>query len=248
MSEFKEKVVVVTGGSRGIGKACALYFAQNGADVVFTYNKNKEKAEKLKEKVESFSRKCLIFQLDVGDYERCREFSEKVIDNFKRVDILINNAGITKDKALMMMSKDDWNDVINTNLSGIFNVTKSFVITFMKQKQGNIINITSLSGIIGLPRQANYSASKGGMIAFTRSLSREVAQFNIRVNAVAPGFINTDMVSELKEDHVKEIMPEIPLGRFGEADEVAKVAGFLASDRSNYITGQIIRIDGGLRM
>ena len=248
MDEFKEKLVVITGGSRGIGRACCLYFAKEGATVVFTYNKSSQKAQQLEDQVKELGAECKKFQLDVCDYDQCSKFSEEILHKFGKVDILINNAGITKDKALMMMSKDDWSAVVNTNLTGVFNVTKNFIITFMKQKEGNIINITSLSGIIGLPRQTNYAASKGGVISFTRSLAREVGQFNIRVNAIAPGFINTDMLSELKEEYIRDMLSDIPLGRFGEPEEVARVAGFLASEKSNYITGQIFRIDGGLGM
>jgi 3-oxoacyl-[acyl-carrier protein] reductase len=184
----------------------------------------------------------------VKKYDACREFSEKVLDKFQKIDVLINNAGIINDKALMMMTESDWLDVINTNLNGTFNVTKNFIISLMKQRKGNIINISSLSGILGLPRQANYAASKGGMISFTRSLAREVAPLNIRVNAIAPGFIQTDMIKSLREDYVKDVLPQIPLGRFGEVKEVAQVALFLAGDESDYITGQVLRVDGGLGM
>lgn len=245
---FKGKTVVVTGGSRGIGKACALEFAKAGADIAFTYNKSKGPAEELKKEIEALGVKALSLKLDVADFDKCRATVDTILDKFAKVDILINNAGIIRDKALMGMTKEDWSDVIDTNLGGLFNVTKNFIITFMKQREGNIINISSLSGIIGLPRQTNYSASKGGMISFTRSLAREVAPFNIRVNVIAPGFIHTDMIKGLKEDYVKDVMPQIPLGRFGEPTEVAKAALFLAGPRASYITGQVIRVDGGLGM
>jgi len=248
MSEFKDKVVLITGGSRGIGKACALAFAREGANVIFTYNKSKKQAQALEDEIKSLGAKGLGLQADVRDYQRCQQLSEEIMDKFGQIDVLVNNAGIIKDKALMMMSKQDWQDVIDTNLSGIFNVTKNFIISFMKQKQGNIINITSLSGIIGTPRQVNYSSSKGGVISFTRSLAREVAGFGIRVNAVAPGFVQTDMLDDLKDEYINDIKPQIPLGRFGEPCEVAKVVLFLASQRSEYITGQILRVDGGLGM
>ncbi|MFA7676810.1 MAG: 3-oxoacyl-[acyl-carrier-protein] reductase [Candidatus Omnitrophota bacterium] len=248
MKKFKDKVIVVTGGSRGIGKACCEAFAREGANIVFTYNSSQEAAKSLKQEIETSGSQVLALQLDVKKYDACREFSEKVLDKFQKIDVLINNAGIINDKALMMMTESDWLDVINTNLNGTFNVTKNFIISLMKQRKGNIINISSLSGILGLPRQANYAASKGGMISFTRSLAREVAPLNIRVNAIAPGFIQTDMIKSLREDYVKDVLPQIPLGRFGEVKEVAQVALFLAGDESDYITGQVLRVDGGLGM
>ncbi|MDD3295758.1 MAG: 3-oxoacyl-[acyl-carrier-protein] reductase [Candidatus Omnitrophica bacterium] len=248
MKKFKDKVIVVTGGSRGIGKACCEAFAREGANIVFTYNSSQEAAKSLKQEIETSGSQVLALQLDVKKYDACRKFVEKVLDKFQKIDVLINNAGIINDKALMMMSESDWLDVINTNLNGTFNVTKNSIISFMKQRKGNIINISSLSGILGLPRQANYAASKGGMISFTRSLAREVAPLNIRVNAIAPGFIQTDMIKGLREDYVKDVLPQIPLGRFGEAKEVAQVALFLAGDESDYITGQVLRVDGGLGM
>jgi len=248
MDEFKEKLVVVTGGSRGIGRACCLYFAKKGANILFTYNKSQVKAQQLEDEIKELGSKCKKFQLDVCDYDQCTKLSEEAIDQFGKVDVLINNAGIIKDKALMRMPKEDWSEVLETNLTGVFNVTKNFIITFMKQSEGNIINITSLSGIIGLPRQTNYAASKGGVISFTRSLAREVAPFNIRVNAIAPGFIHTDMLEDLKEEYIKDMISDIPLKRFGESEDVAKVAAFLASKKASYITGQIVRVDGGLGM
>ncbi|MEW6100888.1 MAG: 3-oxoacyl-[acyl-carrier-protein] reductase [Candidatus Omnitrophota bacterium] len=245
---MKGKVAVITGGSRGIGKACCLELAKLGADIVFTFNKSKTEANALKKEIKALGVDCLSLQVDVKDYEQCRSLAEKTLKKFKKIDILINNAGIIRDKAMLMMSREDWLDVIDTNLNGYFNVTKHFTIPFMKQKQGCIINITSLSGIIGLPRQANYAASKGGIISFTRSLAKELAGFNIRVNAIAPGFIQTDMVKDLRPEMLQRIMPMIPLERFGTPEEVSRVVAFLASEEANYITGQVIRVDGGLGM
>lgn len=240
------KTVVITGGARGIGRACCLEFARQGANVVFTYNKSKPEAEQLNVEICRMGADSLMLQADVRDFDQCRQTAAQVLERFGAIDVLINNAGIIRDKALMMMQKEDWQDVIDTNLNGVFNITRSFIVSFMKQKQGNIINITSVSGIIGLPRQTNYSASKGGVIAFTRALAKETAAFNIRVNAIAPGFIRTDMVKDLKEDIRDTMMRRIPLARFGEPEEVAKVAAFLAGDASSYMTGQVITVDGGL--
>lgn len=248
MSDFKNKTVVITGGSRGIGRACCVSFAKLGANIIFTYNRSQTEAEELKNEIEAQGVKCLCLQVDVKDFKQCKELANQAIETFEKVDILINNAGVIIDKAMMMMTEAEWLDVITTNLNGTFNVTRNFVVPFMKQKSGNIINMTSLSGIIGLPRQVNYSASKGGVIAFTRALAKEVAAFRIRVNAVAPGFIQTDMTKGLKEEFVNRVMPQIPLCRFGTVEEVAKAVIFLASDESNYITGQVLRVDGGLGM
>lgn len=248
MSDFKNKTVVITGGSRGIGRACCVSFAKLGANIIFTYNRSQAEAEELKKDIEAQGVKCLSLQVDVKDFKQCKELACQALEKFEKVDILINNAGVIIDKAMMMMTEAEWLDVITTNLNGTFNVTRNFVVPFMKQKSGNIINMTSLSGIIGLPRQVNYSASKGGVIAFTRALAKEIAAFGIRVNAVAPGFIQTDMTKGLKEEFVNRVMPQIPLSRFGTAEEVAKAVIFLASDESNYITGQVLRVDGGLGM
>jgi 3-oxoacyl-[acyl-carrier protein] reductase len=245
---FKDKLAIVTGATRGIGRAIVLELAKEGANAVFTYLKSDDLANSLKKEIENLGVKAYPFKIDVRDFDKVDEWKERIKEQFNRIDILINNAGIIKDGALAMMERDSWREVIDTNLNGLFNMTKAFIVTFMKQKSGNIINITSLTGIIGMPRQTNYAASKGGIIAFTKSLAKEVAPFNIRVNAVAPGFIETDMTSSLKEEHIKQIMPQIPLGRFGRPEEVAKVVSFLASDESNYITGEVIRIDGGLGM
>lgn len=246
--KLKDKIAIVTGGTRGIGRAIVEAFAQEGARVIFTYVKSDSLADEIKRGMASSGGRVEGFKVDVRDYEKVDAWKEEILEKFGRVDILVNNAGIIKDKALAMMSSKEWHDVIDTNLYGVFNVTKSFIVTFMKQKEGNIINISSLSGIIGLPRQVNYSASKGGIISFTRSLAREVASFGIRVNAIAPGFIHTDMTAELGEEHIQRILPQIPLARFGTSEEVAKVALFLTSDESNYITAQVIRVDGGLSM
>jgi 3-oxoacyl-[acyl-carrier protein] reductase len=241
-----KKIIIVTGGSRGIGKACCLAFAKERANIVFTYNRNKTEALKLLKKLKASNITCLSMQTDVKDYSQCRQLIDKTLKKFKRIDVLINNAGIVKDRSLLMMTPEDWQDVINTNLGGVFNMTKAAITTFLKQKNGVIINMSSVSGLVGIPRQTNYSASKAGIIGFTRSLAKEVAPYNIRVNAVCPGFINTDMVSSLGEDIRKTILNTIPVKRLGEPEEIAQLCVFLASDKARYINGETIRIDGGL--
>lgn len=243
---LKDKVAIVTGGSRGIGRAIVLMLAKEGADVAFTYLRSAKEAEGLAQEIEKAGRRHLAIQADVRDFEKSKELIEKVKNSFGRIDILVNNAGVTADKALMLMTKDDWHNVIDTNLNGLFNVTRSAIITFLKQKQGDIVNITSISGIIGMARQTNYAASKAGIIGFTKSLAKEVAGYNIRVNAVAPGFIDTDMISGLKQERRQALIDNIPLARFGTVQDVAGVVKFLLSGQAGFITGQVITVDGGL--
>ncbi|MBI3399639.1 MAG: 3-oxoacyl-[acyl-carrier-protein] reductase [Deltaproteobacteria bacterium] len=242
------KVAIVTGGTRGIGRSIVMALAKEGADCIFTYLQNRDLAEPLVDEVNRIGRRALPLQMDVADFENSKIIIEKVKETFGRLDILINNAGIIRDKSLMMMSKDDWSAVIDTDLTGVFNTTRACIITFLKQKSGNIINISSVNGVHPLPGQVNYAAAKAGVIGFTKSLAREVAPYNIRVNAVAPGFIETDMTKELDQGHRKKFLDMIPLGKFGTAEEVAQTVIFLASDKSHYITGQTIQIDGGLGM
>jgi len=243
---FKGQAAIVTGGTRGIGRAIALMLAAEGADVAFTYLKSAKEADELAKEIEGLGRKVLALQIDVRDFQRSKELIEKVKLSFGRLDILVNNAGITKDKALMLMAKEDWQDVIDTNLSGTFNVTRNAIVTFLKQKSGNIVNITSVSGIAGMSRQVNYASSKAGIIGFTKSLAKEVAGLGVRVNAVAPGFVDTDMVSGLKEEYRNQLTATIPLSRFGKVSDVAGAVKFLLSEAASYITGQTIVVDGGL--
>ncbi len=240
------KVAVVTGGSRGIGRAVVQMFAREGIDVAFNYHQNQEAAETLKNDVLACGTECFAARVDIKDFEAVKEWMEEIKKRLGRIDILVNNAGIIVDKALMLMTPEEWRVVLDTNLTGMFNATRACIVSFLKQKSGHIIQISSVSGVVGLPRQANYCASKGGMNAFTKSLAKEVAGYGVRVNAVAPGYIDTDLVATLPEQQLDDIKKTIPLGRFGTPEEVAGCVRFLVSDAAQYITGQIIQMDGGL--
>ncbi|MEW6170635.1 MAG: 3-oxoacyl-[acyl-carrier-protein] reductase [Candidatus Omnitrophota bacterium] len=243
---LKDKVAVVTGGSRGIGRAITLMLAKEGAKVVFTYLTSKKEADSLVREINNFGGKAIALEIDIRDFEKTKLLIEKTKETFGTLDILVNNAGIVKDKALMLMSKEDWSDVLDTDLNGIFNVTRNAIITFLKQKSGKIVNITSITGIVGMARQTNYAAAKAGIIGFTKALAKEVGNYNINVNAVAPGFIETDMIKDFKEEYKSRIKENIPLQRLGATGEVANAVKFLLSDAGDYITGQVIVVDGGL--
>jgi 3-oxoacyl-[acyl-carrier protein] reductase len=243
---LKEKVALITGASGGIGRAVAIKLAENGATCIVHYNGNKKKAEETVKVIESLGGKAIIKKADVSNSDACKRMIAEIVDEFGKVDILVNNAGVTKDGLLVKMSESDFDEVIDINLKGAFNCTKFASKYMMKKRSGNIINMASISGIIGNAGQVNYSASKAGLIGMTKSLAKELATRNIRVNAIAPGFIETEMTEKLSEKIREESVKQIPLGRFGKAEEVANVALFLASEQSGYITGQVIRIDGGI--
>ncbi|MBF0511240.1 MAG: 3-oxoacyl-[acyl-carrier-protein] reductase [Candidatus Omnitrophica bacterium] len=249
MSKEKEligKTAIVTGATRGIGRAIALTLARQGANVAFNYLSHDELATTLTEDIEKMGVGALSFKVDIKDYTQVQQMKDQIFEKWGRLDILVNNAGIVRDSILAMMSQENWREVMDTNLNGTFNMTKAVIVTFMKQKSGDIVNISSISGVHGMARQVNYSASKGGIIAFTKALAKEAAPFNIRVNALAPGFIETDMVAGLNEKYLKQAIEQIPLQRMGKPEEVAEMVGFLLSQRAGYITGQVIGIDGGL--
>lgn len=246
MGILSGKVAIITGGTRGIGRAILLTLCREGALCAFTYISNKGLAESIIKDIEMTGGKAISAQVDVRDYDGVKQFIEDVKDSFGRLDILINNAGITRDKSLLMMSREDWRDVIDTDLTGVFNVTRSCITTFLKQKSGVIVNISSSSGIHPLPGQTNYASAKAGVIGFTKALAKEVAPYNIRVNAVAPGFVETDMTGKLSKKYRDKLLKTIPVRRFGMPGEIARVVLFLCSDESSYITGQTIEIDGGL--
>ena len=241
-----DRVAIVTGAAKGIGRSIVLSLCREGADCAFTYTKSQALAESLAEEVRAAGRRAMPVQLDVRDFDGAKLLVQRVRDEFGRLDILVNNAGITRDRSLMMMTRDEWSEVIDTDLNGVFNTTRACIITFLKQKSGAIVNISSVGGIHPLPGQVNYAAAKAGVIGFTRSLAKEVAPYNIRVNAVAPGFINSDMTAKIEEKYRGRLEDSIPLGRFGNPDEVSEAVLFLLSDESGFITGEVIEIDGGL--
>ncbi len=240
---LKGKNAVITGASRGIGAAIALKFASLGANVAVLYQNNSEKSEAVCKEAESFGVKAIAYKCDVADFESCNAAVKEITGEFGKVDILVNNAGITRDNLIAMMNCDDFGSVVGTNLGGCFNMIKALSRNFIRNKGGRIINIASVSAIMGIAGQSNYAASKAGIIALTKTAAREFASKNICVNAIAPGFISTDMTKSLDSDG---IIGQIPLKRLGQPEDVANLAAFLASDASGYITGETIRIDGGL--
>ena len=243
-----DKCALITGATRGIGKQIAITLAKQGYNIALNYRKENEELENTNKEIEEIGVQVLAVKGDVANFENCENFVKQVIERFGQIDVLVNNAGITKDMLLMRMKKEDFEQVIDTNLVGTFNVTKNVVPYMMKARSGRIINISSVVGISGNAGQTNYSASKAGIIGFTKSLAKEIASRNILVNAVAPGFIETNMTDVLKDDVKQEIAKNIPLKRMGTAQDVANVVKFLASDDSSYITGQVINVDGGMLM
>ena len=244
--EFKDKVAIVTGGSRGIGRAIVLMLAQEGCHVAFSYHANKEAAGSLVATAQKHGVRCQGYPVDIKDYAAVKVWIDAVKEQFGALDFLVNNAGIIRDKALMTMSAEEWDAVIATNLTGVFHATRHCIVTFLKQRRGVVVNVSSVSGVIGLPRQVNYSASKGGVNAFTKALAKEVASYGIRVNAVAPGYIETDILAGLSEAQRAGIIDAVPLGRLGQVQDVVGCVRFLLSEESQYMTGQIIQMDGGL--
>ena len=246
MKLLESKVAIVTGGSRGIGKAICQSFAENGCDVAFTYNNSKESAENLATELNKLGVKAKAYKSDASSFDDASKLVDDVINDFGNIDVLVNNAGIKKDNLLMRMDKEDFDSVINTNLSSVFNLTKSSIRTFLKQRSGSIINISSVVGVKGNAGQSNYSASKAGIIGFSKSVALELGSRNIRSNVIAPGFIETDMTDSLSEDVINSWKESIPLKRGGNPSDVGNACVFLASDLSSYITGQVLHVDGGM--
>lgn len=246
---FQGKTAIVTGGSRGIGRGIVIELARQGCQVAFTYVSNAEAAQQVVNECEAFGVQVKAYQVDAANFEAAQSFVKDVKAQFGSVHFLINNAGITRDKLILMMKEDDWDAVIDTNLKSVFNLSKAVAALLVRQKQGgSILNISSISGVIGMPGQTNYSASKAGMIGFTKALAKELASREITVNALALGMIETDMTGALDTTYREKVTEQIPLKRFGTVAEVARATAFLLSDDGRYITGQVIQIDGGLAM
>ena len=244
---LKDKVALITGGARGIGRAIGLTFAREGADIAVA-DVNLEIAQQTVLEIQSLGRKAMALEMDVTNYEKVEEGVNKILDKMGKVDILVNNAGITKDNLLLRMSQADWDAVINVNLKGTFNCIKAVSKPMIKQRSGRIISIASIIGLMGNPGQANYAASKAGISALTKTVAKELASRNVNANAVAPGFIQTEMTAKLPEDVKKKMLEAIPLAKLGTPQDVANICLFLASDEASYITGQVITIDGGMVM
>jgi 3-oxoacyl-[acyl-carrier protein] reductase len=247
MNQLENQIAVVTGAGRGIGRAIALKFAAEGADVVCV-SRTAENSEKVANEIRALGRKAWAFAVDVADSAAVSAAAGKILADCGRVDILVNNAGVTRDGLLMRMSDEDWDTVLNTNLKGAFLFTKAFFRAFAKQRAGSIINLSSVIGLTGNAGQSNYAASKAGLIGFTQSVARELASRGVTANAIAPGFIETDMTSELNGELKANVLRQIPLGRFGSAEDIANAALFLAGPAARYITGQVLTVDGGMVM
>ncbi|WP_078391532.1 3-oxoacyl-[acyl-carrier-protein] reductase [Shouchella patagoniensis] len=242
------KTAIVTGASRGIGKAIAMELAKKGANIVVNFAGNQSRAEEVVSDIKTLGCDAFAYQADVANSEEVNAMMKEAISRFGSIDILVNNAGITRDNLLMRMKEHEWDDVINTNLKGVFNCAKAVTRQMMKQRSGRIINVSSVVGVMGNPGQANYVAAKAGVIGLTKSLARELASRGVLVNAVAPGFISTDMTDELTSESKEAMLAQIPLGALGEPEQIAKVVRFLASEDAAYMTGQTIHVDGGMVM
>mgnify|MGYP001338478711 FL=1 len=246
MNLLKGKNVIITGGSRGIGRGIAEKFAQNGANIAFTCSKLSASSSELCENLEKLGVKVKAYASDASDYESALKLADDVINDFGSIDVLVNNAGITKDNLLMRMSEEDFDKVMKVNMNSVFNNTKAVLRPMLKQKSGSIINLSSVVGVKGNPGQSNYSASKAAIIGFTKSIALELGSRNIRCNAIAPGFIETEMTQALNNDQVNDWAESIPLKRTGQVDDIANTSLFLASDMSSYVTGQVINVCGGM--
>lgn len=242
----ENKVALITGGTTGIGKEIALELAENGFNIAINYRSETDQMDALKQEIESKNVKCIFVKADVSNFEQSEIMVKEVINEYGRIDVLVNNAGITQDGLIMRMKKESFDQVVDINLGGTFNVTRNVVPFMVKQRSGRIINVSSVVGVAGNAGQSNYAASKAGIIGFTKSLAKELSSRGILVNAIAPGFIETDMTSVLKDEVKTNIMNSIPLKREGKPEEVANVVKFLASEDSSYITGQVISVDGGM--
>ncbi len=248
MKNLSGKVALITGGTRGIGKSLVEAFATNGCHVAFTYRSSKSSADEIIASLSATGTKVMAYQSDASSFSQAEELVNTVVAEFERIDILINNAGITRDTLLMRMTEEQWDEVIDNNLKSAFNLSKFAIKPMMKQRSGSIINMGSVVGIFGNAGQANYAASKAGLVGFTKSLAKELGSRNIRANVVAPGFIKTDMTDELSDKVMDEYLKNIPLGRLGETEDIAEACLFLGSDSSQYITGQVFSVCGGLNV
>lgn len=244
--DLTDKICLITGGSRGIGREIAITLAAMGANVAITYARSSDAANEVVDHITSEGGSALAFQADATDFAKAEEVVGEIVEKWGSLDVLVNNAGITQDNLILRLKEEQWDDVINTNLKSVFNYSKAVVKPMMRNRRGSVINIGSVVGISGNAGQSNYAASKAGIIGFTKSYAKELASRNIRANVIAPGYITTEMTGQLKEEVLEGITKEIPLGRAGEAAEVAQAVAFLASDASSYITGVVLRVDGGM--